>query len=81
MPDPISLSLGALGFGLFKAAQKATKPAEFDFPQADDPRIEQRRRTQLLTERKRKGRASTILTGGAGLQDEPTLQKASLLGG
>ena len=46
----------------------------------DEDREKEQRLALEKSERKRKGRRSTLLTGGAGLTDEAELNKPTLLG-
>jgi len=46
----------------------------------DEDREEEQRLALEASERKRKGRRSTLLTGGAGLTEEAELNKPTLLG-
>jgi hypothetical protein len=46
----------------------------------DEDREKEQRLALETSERKRKGRRSTLLTGGAGLTDEAELNKPTLLG-
>ena len=68
-------------------AEEAKKGRRRQKSLADDQRkretsqLESVRRRQLSGAANRQGRGSTILTGGVGLQDEPALSKATLLGG
>ena len=56
-------------------------PEVKDVPNYDDEEREKEKRTALeASERKRKGRRSTILTGGSGLSDEAELNQKTLLG-
>ena len=50
-----------------------------DVPQQNDPRAEEARRRALLSESARSGRASTFLTSGKGMLDEPIVSKPTLL--
>ncbi len=54
-----------------------SKPID-DFPGKDDERIEQERRARLIENSKRKGRSSTILTGGGGLDPIKTIEGLAL---
>ena len=47
-------------------------------PTPEDPAIEEARRKRLMSEQKRKGRASTILTGGLGDQSSVTVDRPGL---
>ena len=47
----------------------------------DEDREEEQRLALEASERKRKGRRSTLLTGGAGLTEEAELNQPTLLGG
>lgn len=47
-------------------------------PKLDDPAIEEARRKRRLSELKRSGRRSTILTGGAGDITEANIEKPEL---
>ncbi|MFN0043572.1 MAG: hypothetical protein ACKVSF_10230 [Alphaproteobacteria bacterium] len=49
-------------------------------PSREDPAIEEARRRQLVAARRAKGRASTILTGGAGDPSDAPVQRKTLLG-
>ena len=52
-----------------------------DVPDFDDEQRKKEQRAALeASERKRKGRRSTILTGGSGLSDEAELNQKTLLG-
>ncbi len=56
-------------------------PEVKDVPNYDDEERKKEQRTALeASERKRKGRRSTILTGGSGLSDEAELNQKTLLG-
>jgi len=56
-------------------------PEVKDVPNYDDEEREKEKRTALeASERKRKGRRSTILTGGSGLSEEAELNQKTLLG-
>ena len=56
-------------------------PEVKDVPNYDDEEREKEKRTALeASERKRKGRRSTILTGGSGLADDAELNQKTLLG-
>jgi len=72
---------------LFKApAMPAPPPLEMpktsDVPSLEDQEREQEEKQALAeTERKRKGRRSTILTGGTGLNDDAETSQKTLLGG
>ena len=50
-------------------------------PSARTPDVAEARRVQLRADAQRRGRSSTILTGGAGLQDEALVGRTTLLGG
>ena len=71
---------GVLTSGISEAGFLKGKKGE-EFPTADDPRVEKARKKQLEAEKRRRGRGSTILTGGTGLTDEPAVGKTSLFGG
>ena len=52
-----------------------------DVPDFDDEQRKKEQRTALeASERKRRGRRSTILTGGSGLADDAELNQKTLLG-
>ena len=56
-------------------------PEVKDVPNYDDEERKKEQRTALeASERKRKGRRSTLLTGGQGLTEDAELNKKSLLG-
>ena len=56
-------------------------PEVKDVPNYDDEERKKEQRTALeASERKRKGRRSTILTGGSGLSEEAELNQKTLLG-
>ena len=56
-------------------------PEVKEVPKLKDEDREKEQRLELeASERKRKGRRSTILTGGAGLTEEAELNKPTLLG-
>ena len=56
-------------------------PEVKDVPNYDDEEREKEKRTALeASERKRKGRRSTILPGGSGLSEEAELNQKTLLG-
>ena len=56
-------------------------PETKDVPNYEDEAREKETREALeASERKRKGRRSTLLTGGTGLTTEPELYKKTLLG-
>jgi hypothetical protein len=44
----------------------------------EDPAIAERRRQARLSEKQRKGRGATILTGAAGLSEEPGVRRTAL---
>ena len=57
-------------------------PEVKEVPKLKDEDREKEQRLELeASERKRKGRRSTILTGGAGLTEEAELNQPTLLGG
>jgi len=76
------------GFGVFDSPElpKAPPPPPPP-PKRDDPSIAAARERQLEAEKKRKGRSSTILTSGTGVEgglgsvSRPTARPATLLGG
>ncbi len=49
-------------------------------PTREDPAVEEARRRALAANRRAKGRASTILTGGEGDASTPPIERKSLLG-
>jgi hypothetical protein len=49
-------------------------------PEKNDPALEEARRKELETDRKAKGRAATLLTGGAGATGVASIAKPTLLG-
>ena len=56
-------------------------PEVKDVPNYDDEQRKKEQRSALeASERKRKGRRSTILTGGSGLSEEAELNQKTLLG-
>ena len=56
-------------------------PEVKDVPNYDDEEREKEKRTALeASERKRKGRRSTLLTGGQGLTEDVELNQKTLLG-
>ena len=56
-------------------------PKVKDVPNYDDEERKKEQRTALeASERKRKGRRSTLLTGGSGLSEEAELNQKTLLG-
>ena len=56
-------------------------PETKDVPNYDDEaRAKETREALEASERKRKGRRSTILTGGSGLPTDPDLNQPTLLG-
>jgi hypothetical protein len=56
-------------------------PEVKDVPNYDDEERKKEQRAALeASERKRKGRRSTILTGGSGLSEEAELNQPTLLG-
>ena len=56
-------------------------PEVKDVPNYDDEERKKEQRTALeASERKRKGRRSTLLTGGQGLTEDAELNKKTLLG-
>ena len=56
-------------------------PEVKDVPNYDDEERKKEQRAALeASERKRKGRRSTILTGGSGLSEEAELNQKTLLG-
>jgi hypothetical protein len=76
MPDLPSFEMPAMEF-----------PAFPEFPAPYDPSVgeaKKKREGEQATlreiERRRKGYGGTILTGGTGLETDPTLQRPSLLG-
>ena len=63
------------------APPELVMPEVKDVPNYDDEAREKAERAELeASERKRKGRRSTILTGGTGLTTEPELNQPTLLG-
>lgn len=80
MPDPFGITFILGGLALANQASKAMTMKPPQYPTATDPRVDERRQQQLRAELARKGRSSTILTGGGGLTEEASLGKATLLG-
>lgn len=58
-----------------------SKPKRSRPPTFSDPAVEEARRKLLLAEGKKRGRRSTILTSGRGVQEEVIGVKQTLLGG
>lgn len=76
MPDLPAFEMPAMEF-----------PAFPEFPAPYDPSVGEAKKKRELEqstlrelERRRKGYGGTILTGGGGLEDDPTLRRPSLLG-
>lgn len=55
-------------------------PPRVSAPDPNDPDTQKKLEEERDAQRKSRGRASTILTGGQGLLDEPTTKKNVLLG-
>lgn len=66
-----------MGFFIPQTPKPVAPPAP---PQITDPEVEEARRRARLAEQKRRGRASTILTGGSGLGQDPSVARKNLLG-
>lgn len=64
---------------LFSPSKPAPLPAVTPAPTREDPAIEEARRAAIVRDRKAKGRASTIITGGVGVTDAP-VELSQLLG-
>ncbi len=47
-------------------------------PTPDDPAIEAQRKAVQAAEKRRKGRAASVITGGAGVADDALISNASL---
>lgn len=71
-PDPL---------GLLAKPKIPPLPAPPDQPSRDDPSIEAARKKEREAAARRKGRASTIITGGAGLTSDAPLSQPQALGG
>lgn len=54
-----------------------SKPID-DFPEKSDKKIEEERRARLVENSKRKGRSSTILTGGGDLDPIKTIESLAI---
>lgn len=79
--------MGLLGFdfgviGPIKAAQKVKKDLSKrpGLPTRQSPAVQAAVAATLQAERRRKGRASTILTGPQGLTGDPLIGRKTLLG-
>ena len=66
--------------GLFSKPKIPPLPAPPKQPSRDDPSIEEARKAQRLADLRRKGRKSTIITGGAGLTTDAPLSQPQALG-
>lgn len=66
--------------GLFSSAKMPNVPAVPPAPAKTDAEIEEAARKERLAQRQRRGRASTILTGSGGVQDQAPVGKKTLLG-
>ena len=67
--------------GMLSAKSKVPSlPAPPKQPSRDDPSIEAARKAQRLADLRRKGRKSTIITGGAGLTSDAPLSQPQALG-
>lgn len=55
-----------------------TPPALPPVPKPDDPAIEEARRKRRLAELNRRGRGSTVLTGGEGVTEEAPVKRPEL---
>jgi len=71
------LQLSLFAFG---GSNPAVAPAPV-LPTVTDPEVEEAKRKERELALRRKGRSTTLLTGPAGLTDDPTSQKKTLLGG
>jgi len=47
----------------------------------DDPRVAEEKERMRIKLKNMKGRQSTLLTGGTGIEEDPLLAKSTLLGG
>jgi hypothetical protein len=65
---------------LFPDKSKAVPPRSSDSPQADSPDVVAARKKQREAALKRKGRASLITTGGAGVTSDAPLSQPQALG-
>ena len=77
--DPIA-SLAKEGKILAPASKRTVPPKITPAVTADDPAISAAMKAQREAELKRKGRASTIVTGGAGLTGDAPLSQPQALG-
>ena len=66
--------------GILSKPKIPALPAPPTQPSRDDPSIEAARKKQREVELRRKGRASTIITGGAGLTSDAPLSQPQALG-
>ena len=67
--------------GLFGGSKvPAAPPAPPPAPTANDPEVQEAIRKERLAQRKRKGAASTILTGELGVMGSPAVSQKTLLG-
>jgi len=64
----------------FLAPSTPSVPTPPPAPSMADPAVEEARRKQIEAQKRAKGRASTILTGGQGDTTTPELGKKTLLG-
>lgn len=62
----------------FGSSPPPPPPPPPPLPTMEDPAIDERRRRARLNERSRKGRGATILTGAAGLAEEPGVRRSAL---
>lgn len=65
---------------LFPKSPKEPRQAE-PIPLATDPETQEARDEQRRKNKKRRGRDKSVLTSEQGVEDEPTVEKKSLLGG
>ena len=65
---------------VFPSKSKAAPSKQPDIPQADSPDVVAARKKQREAELRRKGRASTIITGGAGVTSDAPLSQPQALG-
>lgn len=80
LPDPLHL-FGPGGLpdplNIHASPRVPSPPAP---PKADDPAVVAARKKQRASDLLRKGRASTILTGGAGVTSDAPLSQPQVLG-
>jgi hypothetical protein len=74
---PLKLAKEALGYATPKLPNAPRMPKP---PTPEDPDVQEAMERERLAQMRAMGRASTILTGGQGLQDSATTARRTLLG-